>query len=146
MSDAYRDISIAEETTSVAAGLATFMTKTLTRTCASCLIFGTTKQHWTILLAPPVLILTLSATNYNVQDASRVVVNEILALGATTYRLVGLVGHRGTSVLGGHYVAYVRRSSVWLCMNDALVSVVSARKVFAQRAYVLFYERLADDS
>ncbi|EQC29558.1 hypothetical protein SDRG_12807 [Saprolegnia diclina VS20] len=145
-SDAYRDISIAEETTSVAAGLASFATKTLTRTCDNCHIFGTSKQHWTILLAPPVLVLTLSATNYNVQDARRVVVNEMLALGASTYRLVGLVGHRGTSVFGGHYVAYVRRSNDWLCMNDALVSVVSARTVFAQRAYVLFYERLADDS
>jgi len=63
----------------------------------------------------------------------------------TKYELHGIVVHHGSSLGGGHYVAYVKSpSGVWHCMNDSHVSQVSVKNVLGQSAYILFYSRVFD--
>ena len=80
------------------------------------------------------------------------------------YRLYAMVVHAGSSVGCGHYYAYARASGGggggggaaaeedsfygtrssgddWYLFDDAVVRPVSAREVFDDEAYVLFYER-----
>jgi ubiquitin C-terminal hydrolase len=58
------------------------------------------------------------------------------------YDLVGVVTHRGRSMHGGHFTAYVRSNgtSPWLHCNDAIVDVVSEKEVLCSEAYMLFYQ------
>jgi len=85
------------------------------------------------------------------------------------YRLYAMVVHAGSSVGCGHYYAYARASGGggggggaaaeedsfygtrssgddWYLFDDAVVRPVSAREVFDDEAYVLFYERDASES
>ncbi|GAB5367058.1 hypothetical protein AAMO2058_001197300 [Amorphochlora amoebiformis] len=57
------------------------------------------------------------------------------------YRLSGLVCHGG-SMLGGHYVSYVRVRSrnEWYMISDTKVRHVEAEEVVRKQAYLLFYE------
>nr|XP_029122577.1 ubiquitin carboxyl-terminal hydrolase 2 [Elaeis guineensis] len=66
------------------------------------------------------------------------------------YRLIGVVEHLGT-MLGGHYVAYVRGetrqgktkncgSPAWFVASDDQVREVSLSEVLQSEAYILFYE------
>ncbi|KAL8058282.1 hypothetical protein ABFX02_03G008300 [Erythranthe guttata] len=62
-----------------------------------------------------------------------------------TYRLVGVVEHRGV-MEGGHYIAYVRGTKdngdcVWYCTNDIRIREVSLEKVLCSKACILFDER-----
>jgi len=65
------------------------------------------------------------------------VVNPIL------YRLYGVVEHLG-GMGGGHYVAYVRKTSDWFHFSDSSFYRVSLDNVLSCQAYILFYERLLD--
>ena len=60
------------------------------------------------------------------------------------YSLRAFVEHRGATVQGGHYVAFVKDvAGVWRECDDRTVSVVTDDEVsrHAQSAYMLFYER-----
>jgi uncharacterized UBP type Zn finger protein len=71
----------------------------------------------------------------------------------SSYRLVGIMEHMGYSLNSGHFVAYVRVSSVgsnkqlssdsssWFCANDGDIRQVSLEEVLKCEAFVLFYER-----
>jgi len=73
----------------------------------------------------------------------------------TAYRLVGVVEHLGT-MTGGHYVAYVRAAKIggwqqqssgsksWFYASDGQVREASLEEVLNCKAYILFYERVAD--
>ena len=73
----------------------------------------------------------------------------------TAYRLVGVVEHLGT-MTGGHYVAYVRAAKIggrqqqssglksWFYASDGQVKEASLEEVLNCKAYILFYERVAD--
>ncbi|XP_017794118.1 PREDICTED: ubiquitin carboxyl-terminal hydrolase 36-like isoform X3 [Habropoda laboriosa] len=59
-----------------------------------------------------------------------------------TYNLYGVANHSGTTH-SGHYTAYCKHpySGDWHEYNDSRVSVVPARSVVSNEAYVLFYEQ-----
>ena len=83
------------------------------------------------------------------------------------YGLYGVIEHRGRGLLGGHYVAYLRRrdkkiegfvkpsclryneeeakSGEWFLANDRQVTKVPGGfdQVKGCQAYILFYERLS---
>lgn len=84
------------------------------------------------------------------------------------YGLYGVIEHRGNSLLGGHYVAYLRRrektlkegfakpsklsydeeeakNGEWFVANDGKIKKVVGGfdKVKNRQAYILFYERLS---
>uniref|UniRef100_A0A0E0LX55 Ubiquitinyl hydrolase 1 n=1 Tax=Oryza punctata TaxID=4537 RepID=A0A0E0LX55_ORYPU len=62
----------------------------------------------------------------------------------SSYRLVGVVEHRGPSMNAGHFVAYVRPSrpqqtngsSLWFCASDADIREVSLEEVLKSRCLV----------
>jgi ubiquitin C-terminal hydrolase len=59
----------------------------------------------------------------------------------SVYELVGVAVHLGT-ILGGHYVAYVKKEDgEWYCTNDERVGRVSRAEVLQQDAYLLFYSK-----
>ena len=60
----------------------------------------------------------------------------------TQYRIMGIVVHIGSSIAGGHYVAYVRAVENWFKMNDHIVSAVRWQTVRRKKAYLLFYEQI----
>ena len=49
--------------------------------------------------------------------------------------------HEGSSIKGGHYVAYVKRSGQWYHTNDLRVTKVSTFEATHQQAYRLFYQK-----
>ncbi|KAL8223461.1 hypothetical protein R6Q57_018936 [Mikania cordata] len=56
------------------------------------------------------------------------------------YTLYGVLVHAGWSTHSGHYYCFVRTSSgMWYALDDNQVSQVSEKKVFEQKAYMLFY-------
>ncbi|GJQ08886.1 hypothetical protein GpartN1_g677.t1 [Galdieria partita] len=60
------------------------------------------------------------------------------------YRLCAIVVHDGFSVHGGHYYAYVRNSNgIWYLKDDERTRQVGIQTVLHQRAYLLFYSRVA---
>lgn len=62
----------------------------------------------------------------------------------TTYRLYGVISHRGDNPSSGHYTALVKDASdLWHLMDDASVSRVTAGRVPTDlnSAYILFYVR-----
>jgi len=82
---------------------------------------------------------------------SHVELPEILEFDRCKYALYGVVVHRGKAITRGHYVCYVRplevlssgcRSANWWLASDDKVSHVSRESVFADQAYMAFYERL----
>ncbi|XP_076882907.1 ubiquitin carboxyl-terminal hydrolase 2-like [Bidens hawaiensis] len=64
--------------------------------------------------------------------------------GRYEYRLIGVVEHIGT-MMGGHYVAYVRGGKggkLWYNASDAYVREVSLEEVLRCEAYILFYQQM----
>ena len=60
------------------------------------------------------------------------------------YNLTGLIVHSGRDTRCGHYYAYVKNSNgTWSLKDDSSQRVVRMSEVLAQRAYVLFYTRIA---
>lgn len=58
----------------------------------------------------------------------------------STYKLLSVVNHIGTSVQGGHYTCDILQSNgSWLRFDDAKVSKVSEEGVMQQNAYFLVY-------
>ena len=57
------------------------------------------------------------------------------------YSLVEVVVHEGSSIKGGHYVAYVKRSGQWYRPDDLRVTKVSTFEATHQQAYLLFYQK-----
>ncbi|KAL4589899.1 hypothetical protein LXL04_002811 [Taraxacum kok-saghyz] len=62
--------------------------------------------------------------------------------GDLKYTLYGVLVHAGWSTHSGHYYCFVRTSSgMWYSLDDNRVVQVSEKRVFEQKAYMLFYFR-----
>ena len=59
----------------------------------------------------------------------------------TNYNLVSFIHHNG-GYGGGHYTAYIKEDTKWICYDDSNVSLVSDAQAEAQarNAYVFFYK------
>jgi len=58
------------------------------------------------------------------------------------YSLYAILVHSGYTSTSGHYYSYVKSSAnLWHCMDDSMVTQVSAAKVLNEHAYMLFYIR-----
>mmetsp|Transcript_39900 Transcript_39900/g.87088 ORF Transcript_39900/g.87088 Transcript_39900/m.87088 type:complete len:754 (+) Transcript_39900:22-2283(+) len=63
------------------------------------------------------------------------------------YELYGICVHQGSSMQGGHYVAYVNsgpslEAEDWHCISDARLSSCTRAEVLKMEAYLAFYRRL----
>ncbi|XP_047056934.1 ubiquitin carboxyl-terminal hydrolase 45-like [Lolium rigidum] len=113
---------------------------------------------------PPVLTIQLQRYAPDRSKLSeRVSFKEILHLGPfmdpssedkenSSYRLVGVIEHRGLCLNSGHYIAYVRASrkqqgsgpSSWVFVSDSIIQRVTLEEVRRCDPYILFYERIDD--
>jgi ubiquitin C-terminal hydrolase len=57
-----------------------------------------------------------------------------------TYNLASVIYHSGRTLEGGHFVAYVKKDTVWYKCNDRVVTTATADEVTKTEAYLLFYE------
>lgn len=62
-----------------------------------------------------------------------------------TYHLYAVVVHQGTAS-GGHYIAYVKRSSQWYYVSDSQVRKCSEDETLRASAYMLFYRHSSYES
>merc|ERR1712151_367165 len=68
------------------------------------------------------------------------------ATGALRYELYATCVHQGSSMKGGHYVAYVNsgpslEKEKWFSISDSRVSSSSRAEMLRAEAYVAFYRR-----
>lgn len=62
-----------------------------------------------------------------------------------SYRLFGVVVHRGMQADSGHYICYILDSAdKWTCFNDKKVTEVYEEEVLDSQAYVLLYELIVN--
>uniref|UniRef100_A0A0E0CE76 USP domain-containing protein n=1 Tax=Oryza meridionalis TaxID=40149 RepID=A0A0E0CE76_9ORYZ len=122
---------------------------------------GGIKKHF-ISKLPPVLVIHLMRSLLGPHKViGHVRFKEILDMGLfmdpssedkdnLSYRLVGVVEHRGLGNDAGHFLAYVRASprqqtsgsSSWFRASDDSIREVSLEEVLKCEAYLLFYERM----
>jgi ubiquitin C-terminal hydrolase len=69
-------------------------------------------------------------------------------LADTTYEITSFLVHRGSSLHGGHYVAYAKVNDKWLLFNDSVVSEASEGEMAhdLRRAYFYHYSKVSADS
>eukprot|EP01039_Chlorochromonas_danica_P003099 gene3099-3392_t len=60
---------------------------------------------------------------------------------SSLYELISVVEHRGATMEGGHYVAYIKRDGQWYSMDDSTVQMVSLEDALTREAYILMYEK-----
>ncbi|KAL3876474.1 hypothetical protein ACJMK2_034317 [Sinanodonta woodiana] len=120
--------------------------------CGKCKQKVPAQKRFSIHKAPNVLTIQLKRFDYNRmfgKVSRHVEFKEKLNIGpymssrqgeAIMYQLYGVLVHSGFNCNSGHYYCYVKApSQVWYCMNDSSVTQVSATKVLAAEAYLLFY-------
>jgi len=65
----------------------------------------------------------------------------------TSYKLYGVLVHLGYTSHSGHYYSYVRGpNDVWYKADDQQVNTVPAQDALGQNAYILFYNRVSNNS
>jgi ubiquitin C-terminal hydrolase len=66
--------------------------------------------------------------------------NSSSSRGANTYRLCGVITHRG-ELSSGHYIVYVwpPGAAGWYKCDDAWVTAATEEEVLSTQAYILFY-------
>ena len=57
-----------------------------------------------------------------------------------TYRLRGLIVHEGSSIAGGHYVAYISMNGIWYKADDSEITRVNRQIVSSLEVYILVYQ------
>ena len=57
-----------------------------------------------------------------------------------TYRLRGLIVHEGSSIAGGHYVAYISMNGIWYKADDSEITRVTRQIVSSLKVYILVYQ------
>ena len=57
-----------------------------------------------------------------------------------TYRLRGVIVHKGSSIAGGHYVAFILMHGLWYKADDSRMTRVSRQIVSSLKVYILVYQ------
>ena len=60
------------------------------------------------------------------------------------YDLKAVIVHEGESISAGHYICYFKRGETWLYSSDTHVRRSSSLEATSQPAYLLFYEKCAE--
>ena len=60
------------------------------------------------------------------------------------YNLKAVIVHEGESISAGHYICYFKRGETWYYSSDTRVHKSSAFEATSQPAYLLFYEKCAE--
>jgi len=123
--------------------------------CQRCQSAVDATKRFSLHLVPPVLTFQLKRFDYNQgyrgKIEKHVVFKTMLDMAPftcrpeepATYRLYGVIVHRGHSTRSGHYFAYARHATgAWYQFNDDVVTAVSEQTVLKSQAYLLFYERI----
>lgn len=125
--------------------------------CDACKKLVVAVKRFSIRRAPNVLTLHLKRFDRSKKDNRFIEFSETLDLSrymfgkpghtSANYVLTGVLVHQGSSRQYGHYVAYVKASNgTWLLKDDSTSRTVSVATVLSQKAYLLFYTRIADPS
>ena len=118
--------------------------------CAQCGFIGGTEKKFDIVKAPQLLVLHLSRFSGGIVKIQTLVefTTELRTVcirdgngQEISYRLTGMIRHRGVSIAAGHYIAYVLIDGVWFEADDDAMEHVSWARVRSLQAYLLFYER-----
>ncbi|PJF19644.1 hypothetical protein PSACC_00498 [Paramicrosporidium saccamoebae] len=65
-----------------------------------------------------------------------------LSIGESSFILVAMIVHEGTTADSGHYIAIVHRDDRWYRISDSSVSLISEAAAHSCRhAYIVFYRR-----
>ena len=95
----------------------------------------------------PILCLHLKRFNNQGKKISKKVTFPVsgLEVGNSTYSLISVICHHGTSIRHGHYSAYClsqsKETQTWYHYDDDNVTKVSVDQVQGVQPYILFYER-----
>ena len=117
--------------------------------CAQCHFVGSTGKKLDIINSPQVLVIHLSRFGNVLQkiDAFVKFPTELTTehIGnwnghPLTYRLRGLIVHKGSSIAGGHYVAYISMNGIWYKADDSEITRVTGQIVSSLKVYILVYQ------
>ena len=117
--------------------------------CLPCGFTGATEKKYYISKAPELLVLQLSRFDGGlVKIQTHVEFTMELSTACLrdengeqiTYRLTGMITHKGYSIAAGHYIAYVLIDGDWYEANDECVRLVSWPTVRSLQAYMLIYQ------
>ncbi|RKP08201.1 hypothetical protein THASP1DRAFT_6310, partial [Thamnocephalis sphaerospora] len=123
--------------------------------CDACRQLVEARKRFTVEQAPAILTVHLKRFNhFGEKIGKRIDFDDTLDLtpclsasvdaraAAPRYHLYAVLVHAGGSCRSGHYYCYVKSAAgTWYCMNDDSVDQVSAKRVFSEKAYILFYVR-----
>lgn len=73
----------------------------------------------------------------------QVTLERTLRFQGSTYRLMGVICHEGSTPQRGHYIAFVRRDNYWKRCNDETIENASPLEK-SKRAYLLYYQKVED--
>ena len=118
--------------------------------CPQCRFVGGTEKKLSIINAPQLLVIHLGRFTNQFSKIHTFVgfTTELRTVHIRdgngqqmTYRLTGVIKHEGSSILGGHYIAYFSINGKWYEANDSIVKEVDWEVVRTLQVYVLFYEQ-----
>ena len=97
---------------------------------------------------PKILFVQLIRFDYikNVKNQKEYKFSNNITVQSCEYELYGIILHRGSSIISGHYICYLKTSgSNWYSFNDSTVTEIDSNKVFTddtyKNAYVLIYTK-----
>ena len=64
----------------------------------------------------------------------------------TNFVVFSVIMHGEKSMIGGHYICYVRRNNKWFICGDDSVQEINEKKIFDGNAYLLFYRKVIDNN
>ena len=119
--------------------------------CSQCLFIGGTVKKLDIVNSPQVLVIHISRFNSGLEKIDAFVEFPIELTSEhirsrdghlLSYRLRGIITHIGSSIAGGHFIAYGLIQNTWYMADDKRMTRVSRQRVSSLKAYVLFYQGL----
>ena len=101
-----------------------------------------------IVNSPRVLVIHISRFNSGLQkiDAFVKFPTELTTEhirsgdGHLSFRLMGIIAHKGSTIAAGHYIAYILIEGIWYEADDRRMTRVSRQRVSSLEAYILFYQ------
>ena len=117
--------------------------------CTQCATHHPAKKKLDILSTPKVLVLQLKRFSglQKIDDFVKFPTQlRVKFVGAGSerhhsYRISGVVFHRGPTIASGHYISYVNAEGKWLEADDSSIREVRWEMVRDMKVYLLFYVR-----